>query len=109
MRFSELVSIEDVDEAMRLNDVSKASLLNDSATAKKKDPITAVYEIISQIARLPGGGYEPEIRYQSILERVKAKGLSEEDLKACIKEYEKNELWMLSGDGSKLRWLIVED
>ena len=54
-------------------------------------------------------GFISELKYGDILERIKAKGYSEESLSKCIEEYEKNEMWILTANGSKLRWLMIDE
>jgi len=107
LRFSSQVIMSDVDEAIRLTDVSKASLLNSSG-AKKLDPISAIYETILAMSRIAGGRFEMELKYGAILEKIKAKGFSQELLDQCIVENENNDIWVRTANGNKLKWLMIE-
>jgi DNA replication licensing factor MCM7 len=48
LKFADAVDIADVDEALRLTEVSKASLL-DSKEVKRKDPLSAIFEMIKMM------------------------------------------------------------
>lgn len=48
-------------------------------------------------------------RMADIRERVISKGLSDAELKRCIESYSDDDVWMVVGNGSKLRWIGVED
>ncbi|KAJ3395526.1 Mcm2-7 hexameric complex component [Lobulomyces angularis] len=109
LRFSNFVAMADVDEAIRLNDVSKASLLNQGG-AKKSDPMSIIYDTILQMSKNNvDGKFRLELKYGEILEKVKIKGFSEENLLDCIRENEENEVWILTGQGSKLKWLLIDE
>ena len=49
------------------------------------------------------------ISVSNIRERVISKGLSEENLQRCIDMYADDDVWMLVANGTKLRWMGVED
>lgn len=116
LRFSNQVVMGDVDEAIRLSDVSKASLLN-STNAKKvyvstiypnpSDPLSAIYETILNMSK-SSDGFEMELKYGDILDKVKAKGFSEEMLNACIVQNEDHDIWVRTAGGSKLKWMLIE-
>ncbi|KAL3902184.1 MAG: hypothetical protein SGCHY_000035 [Lobulomycetales sp.] len=110
LRFSNQVVMSDVDEAIRLSDVSKASLLN-SGSKRKVDPMSSIYETILQMSKSTGAGngqFEMELKYGDILDKVKAKGFSEEDLNNCITQNEENDIWIRTANGSKLKWMMIE-
>ena len=48
------------------------------------------------------------LKYGDILEQIKAKGYSEQNLLTCIKDYEKNGVWEMKDKRSKLRWLKTD-
>ena len=109
LRFSETVTLQDVDEAIRLSEVSKASLLNPS-NKQKVDPIGQIYETILGMSKNSvSGEFEKELRYGAILERIKAKGFSEENLIKCIEDNEANDIWVRTAGGNKLRWLMIDE
>lgn len=118
LRFSNQVVMGDVDEAIRLSDVSKASLLN-STNGKKvyvplftilmsSDPLSAIYETILNMSKSGDGQFEMELKYGDILDKVKAKGFSEEALNQCIVQNEDHDIWVRTANGSKLKWMLIE-
>jgi DNA replication licensing factor MCM7 len=44
-----------------------------------------------------------------IRERIISKGLSEDDLQRCIDSYAEDDVWMLVANGTKIRWIGIED
>jgi hypothetical protein len=55
------------------------------------------------------GEFEKELQYGAILERVKAKGFSEENLIKCIEDNEANDIWVRTAGGNKLKWLMIDE
>jgi DNA replication licensing factor MCM7 len=78
-----------VEEAMRLMEESKASIVIEKKQAV--DPVSAVFSIIRDYSR--GAGTDSVI-YDDVLPRVLAKGYSQQQLMACIKEYEQLGVWL---------------
>lgn len=121
------MDIGDIDEALRLMECSKSTLLNREATVSR-DPISIVFDIIREMSTLGNSGkLVKELRYvwsshtcfclkypyfyslSEVRERVISKGLSEDNLQRCIDTYAEDDVWMLVANGSKLRWMGVED
>jgi DNA replication licensing factor MCM7 len=47
--------------------------------------------------------------FSDVRERVIAKGFSDAELQKCINIYTDDDVWMLAGNGQKLRWMRVAD
>ncbi|KAJ3118337.1 Mcm2-7 hexameric complex component [Nowakowskiella sp. JEL0407] len=107
LRFSAEVDTPDVDEALRLMDVSKASLL--VRDRMKVDPKSAIFEIIRDMSRRADGSLMLEVPYNKIYSRVITNGFTDNQLEACIRDYSKDDIWMVDGNRSKLVWLRIED
>ena len=125
LRFSEVVGIPDVDEALRLMDVSKASLLNRRG-GKTADTTTKVYNLIKERFKDANGRSLEEIpyvlcvddargtycngidlsahRYQAVEEHIIGRGYTVPDLEKCLKQYEH----VLTRVDNRLRWLAIE-
>jgi len=54
------------------------------------------------------GSFEMELKYGDILDKVKAKGFSEEALNQCIVQNEDHDIWVRTANGSKLKWMLIE-
>ncbi|KTW30638.1 hypothetical protein T552_00354 [Pneumocystis carinii B80] len=102
IRFSDIVEIGDVDEALRLIEVSKLTLYEKHDYDSDITSSSKIYKIIRDLAN--GDGYEfvDEWNMKIIRERVLAKGFTENQLVDCIKEYQDLGVWQLGLDGSKL-------
>lgn len=73
--------------------------------------MSSIYETILQMSKSTGAGngqFEMELKYGDILDKVKAKGFSEEDLNNCITQNEENDIWIRTANGSKLKWMMIE-
>ncbi|KAF9334962.1 Mcm2-7 hexameric complex component, partial [Linnemannia elongata] len=88
LRFSDVVSVEDVNEALRLIDVSKASLYDNDGGQNGRDgrnyqsPTDRIYDIIRTMSKDPEDGWRlvEELRLQEIRDRVLAKGFKLQEL-----------------------------
>jgi DNA replication licensing factor MCM7 len=91
LRFSNLVVMEDVDEALRLIAVSKDSLDHDGQSGVDHTPSSKIYSLIRGMresgAAAVGDGEEGELSMRRIRERVLAKGFTEDQLTIAIDEY----------------------
>lgn len=109
LRFSNVVDIGDVEEALRLMDVCKASLApsdgilgdfdNDTTTATK------IYRIMRDLANGDGSSFRQMWDMQVIRERVFAKGFTSDQLDACIAEYESLQIMQLVDEGRVLMFI----
>lgn len=91
VRFSDEVTPEDVDEALRLIAVSKASLENEDHAGIDQTPSSKIYSLIRGMlesgAAAVGDGEEGELSMRRIRERVLAKGFTDDQLTMAIDEY----------------------
>ncbi|KAJ5666979.1 DNA replication licensing factor MCM7 [Penicillium macrosclerotiorum] len=113
LRFSEEVVREDVDEALRLIEVSKASLYNDGDSGADHTPTSKIYTLIRNLwesgAAAMGDGEDNELSLRRVRERVLAKGFTEDQLTTCLHEYSEANVWQVSGNGSRLVFVNVDD
>jgi DNA replication licensing factor MCM7 len=105
LRLSDIVVIEDVDEALRLIEVSKASLHDDNThTGQDLTVSSKIYRIIKTAC-----GRGNEVAMRVIRERVLAKGFTEDALVKCVEEYEGLDVWQVSDNGAKLVFINADD
>lgn len=113
IRFSDVVTKGDVDEALRLVDVSKASLHDHDSSYNGQDgrtntgPIERIYDIIRTMSKDPEDGWRlvEELRLQEVRERVLAKGFKIQDLEKCLEDYEDMNIWFVNDARTKLTWI----
>ncbi|KAG0320782.1 Mcm2-7 hexameric complex component [Linnemannia gamsii] len=113
LRFSDVVSVEDVNEALRLIDVSKASLYDQEGGQNGRDgrnyqsPTDRIYDIIRTMSKDPEDGWRlvEELRLQEVRDRVLAKGFKLQDLEDCLREYEDMNIWFINDAQTKLTWI----
>lgn len=113
LRFSDVVSVEDVNEALRLIDVSKASLYDNDGGQNGRDgrnyqsPTDRIYDIIRTMSKDPEDGWRlvEELRLQEIRDRVLAKGFKLQELEDCLREYEDMNIWFINDAQTKLTWI----
>lgn len=99
IRFDNTVTIEDVDEALRLIQVSKSSLLvEDEVDREDTTTKTSILQTIRNMSQTLGN----QIPMDEIRNRLLGVRCSEAQLKECIKEYEDYGAWQLSDDGVTL-------
>lgn len=91
LRFSSQVSTDDVDEALRLVEVSKASLYNDSRGAADQSPSSKIYNLVRAMkdsgAAAVGDGSRGELSIKKVMERIIAKGFTEDQFSQALDEY----------------------
>ncbi|KAG0297807.1 Mcm2-7 hexameric complex component [Linnemannia gamsii] len=113
LRFSDVVSVEDVNEALRLIDVSKASLYDQEGGQNGRDgrnyqsPTDRIYDIIRTMSKDPEDGWRlvEELRLQEVRDRVLAKGFKLQELEDCLREYEDMNIWFINDAQTKLTWI----
>lgn len=110
IRFSETVSQEDVDEAMRIIDISRSSVdshLDKTARSKVDgDPVTRIYALIRDLANSNFSmetDNAKELPMESIRELVRARGFSDEQLQQCLTEFDQCNIWAVSPNGTSLK------
>lgn len=102
IRFDNVVSRTDVDEALRLLEVSKLSM--ELRDVEREDPVTA---IMSLVRRLVAEGDLHTISMASLRERVLAQGHTVEQMNACVAQYLDFGVFQVLDDGATL--LVVND
>jgi DNA replication licensing factor MCM7 len=107
LHFRELVELSDVDEALRLIKAAKSSL-NDHNGPSNRDSSKSsqIYEIVRQINDSSDDG---ELLIEEIRRRVTARGFTEEEMWACIKEYEGLGVIMTAGGNTRLRFVVLDE
>ncbi|KAG4301608.1 hypothetical protein PCK1_002093 [Pneumocystis canis] len=105
IRFSNIVEIGDVDEALRLIEVSKLTLYEKHDFDSDITSSSKIYKIIRDLANGDGDKFIDEWNMKIIRERVLVKGFTEDQLAECIKEYQDLGVWQLRLDGSKLNFI----
>ncbi|EGS19100.1 putative DNA replication licensing factor [Thermochaetoides thermophila DSM 1495] len=121
LRFSNTVSQEDVDEALRLLEASKESLLTtvDSDGRKRGSAMNAssrIYNLVKGLADSgacrpddvsdddedEAGSLGVELSLRKVKERVIAKGFTEQQWLAALEEYTELDVWQTAGNGTRL-------
>lgn len=111
LRFSTLVTNEDVDEALRLIEVSKASLYNDSRGRGGDQTISSkIYDLIRGMrdsgAANVGRG---ELRMDRVRQVVVSRGFTEEQFQRTVDEYALLDVWQVANGGTRLVFIEVDD
>ncbi|KAJ1925391.1 DNA replication licensing factor MCM7 [Tieghemiomyces parasiticus] len=118
VRLSDVVEEADVDEALRLMDAAQHTLEahalgaggsgGGGATGTAGGPRSTpdvIFSILRQMAR--SGGQQPtlELPYRAVLERVVAKGYSEQDLLDVVRVYEDIDVLLLNQSRTKISFI----
>lgn len=74
-----------------------------------RDPLSAIYDTILGMSKHSDGTFASELKYGDILDKIKAKGFSEESLNQCITVNENNDIWVRTAKGSKLKWMMIDE
>jgi DNA replication licensing factor MCM7 len=108
LRFSDQVAREDVDEAIRLTHMSKASLNDEPTKGKaekddgKEDVATSIFAILNDYAKNSGATTMDIKLCEGMVQR---KGFTQEQLQACLEQYEELDLLQISEGGSEVIFL----
>ncbi|KAF9170967.1 Mcm2-7 hexameric complex component [Mortierella sp. AD010] len=113
IRLSDTVTVEDVNEALRLVDVSKASLYDQDPAHNGQDgrsyssPTDRIYDIIRTMSKDPEDNWRlvEELRLQDVRDRVLAKGFKIQEFEDCLREYEEMNIWFVNDAQTKLTWI----
>jgi DNA replication licensing factor MCM7 len=91
LRFSNMVAIDDVDEALRLVEVSKSSLYSEQGKSGDQSPSSKIYNLIRSMrdsgAAAVGDGSRGELSVKKVRERIVAKGFTEDQFTQALMEY----------------------
>lgn len=109
IRFSNEVTNEDVEEALRLIQISKESLRNAKGNNTSRLPSSdAIYSLCRDMARAPNGSIQ-NLSFQAVLDRVRSRGWGERELRECIAKYSMVNVWQLSKNGKEIKWVSTGD
>jgi len=104
---------EDFDEALRLIDVSKASLHTDAQAGVDQSPASKIYNLIRGMrgsgAAAVGAGRDGELSMRKVRDRILAKGFTEDQLASTIDEYALLDVWQITGDGTRLVFIDIDE
>lgn len=105
LRFSDIVEVEDIEEALRLIQVSKESLYQESnKKSEDENPTTKIYNIIKNLSKT-GSQYQRSLPFDHIVKSVRSRGFTMLQLNNCIEEYAYLGVWNLVNEGSTLHFL----
>ncbi|KAL2161594.1 hypothetical protein VTH06DRAFT_8156 [Thermothelomyces fergusii] len=129
LRFSNTVSQEDVDEALRLVEASKESLAATDDRAAGRRALNASSKIYNLVKGLADAGacrpddhddddddaddadgrdaYGVEMSLRKVKERVIAKGFTENQWLAALEEYTELDVWQTAGNGTRLVFITA--
>ncbi|OAQ84351.1 DNA replication licensing factor mcm7 [Purpureocillium lilacinum] len=112
LRFSNQVSQDDVDEALRLVEASKESLNAEVGTGRRGlNASSRIYNLVKALAdsgacRADDADDEEdlgvELSMRKVKERVIAKGYTEDQWLSALEEYTTLDVWQTAGNGSRL-------
>lgn len=103
IRLSNSVSIEDIDEAIRLTHASKASLLDDSNhnNTNNEDAVSSIYQIMRDYVTQRN---TTDINYAQIENMIVKKGFTTQQLRTCLNEYQSLGVVHIDIDGSVIHF-----
>ncbi|KAI9739497.1 MAG: Mcm2-7 hexameric complex component [Cirrosporium novae-zelandiae] len=113
LRFSDQVTSEDVDEALRLVEVSKSSLLGSQSNNHADMSVSSrIFQLVrgmreSGAAAAEDGDVGMSVR--RVRERVLAKGFTEDQWERAIQEYVDLDVWQTAGSGTRLVFIEGDD
>jgi len=102
IRLSNLVSHEDIDEAIRLTHASKASLEDDVAhsAANSEDVMSSIYNIMRDFAAMRNS----VVNFVQIEAMILKKGFTSQQLRSCLHEYQELGVISLDSDSSVIHF-----
>ncbi|KAK7421924.1 DNA replication licensing factor MCM7 [Neonectria punicea] len=118
LRFSNVVSQDDVDEALRLIEASKESLnLDMNAGRRNLNASSRIYNLVKALADT--GACRPddaeddelgvELSLRKVKERVIAKGFTEDQWMNALEEYTTLDIWQTTGSGARLIFVTANN
>ncbi|KAI3405248.2 mcm7 [Candida oxycetoniae] len=114
LKFENVVTMEDVDEALRLIEVSKSSLYSDEEAMNQirddESTTSKIFQIIKSLAVNPTNGkLKRYLNMPDIKQRVIAKGFTIQQLDDCMFEYDGVGLWQIIDNGETLMFTNTEE
>ncbi|KHE84505.1 MCM-domain-containing protein [Neurospora crassa] len=123
LRFSNTVTQDDVDEALRLVEASKESLAQDDRNTGNKRAMNASSRIYNLVKGLADSGacrpddtpeeeeeedeFGVEMSLRKVKERVIAKGFTEQQWLSALDEYTDLDVWQTAGNGTRLVFITA--
>lgn len=119
LRFSNQVSQDDVDEALRLVEASKDSLNTDIGSGRRGlNASSRIYNLVKAVA--DSGACRPddaqdddelgaELSLRKVKERVIAKGFTEDQWMNALEEYTTLDVWQTTGNGARLIFVTADN
>lgn len=105
LRLADTVSIDDVEESLRLIRVSKESLYQENRKQKEfENPTTKIFTIIKKLSQ-ERPEYKYALPYEAIVKTVRLRGYTMLQLKNCIDEYSYLNVWHLIHEGNTLKFV----
>ncbi|KJZ80586.1 DNA replication licensing factor mcm7 [Hirsutella minnesotensis 3608] len=119
LRFSNQVTQDDVDEALRLVEASKESLNSEMGSSRRGlNASSRIYNLVKALAdsgacRADDADDEEELgaelSMRKVKERVIAKGYTEDQWLNALEEYTTLDIWQTAGNGSRLVFVTAEN
>nr|UWK20596.1 DNA replication licensing factor [Trichoderma margaretense] len=119
LRFSNQVTQDDVDEALRLVEASKDTLNTEASGPRRGlNASSRIYNLVKALA--DSGACRPddadeddelgvELSMRRVKERVIAKGFTEDQWLNTLEEYTTLDVWQTAGGGSRLVFVTADD
>nr|UWK20604.1 DNA replication licensing factor [Trichoderma taxi] len=119
LRFSNQVTQDDVDEALRLVEASKDSLNTEASGPRRGiNASSRIYNLVKALA--DSGACRPddadeddelgvELSMRKVKERVIAKGFTEDQWLNALEEYTTLDVWQTAGGGQRLVFVTADD
>lgn len=101
LRFASSVSEIDVREAYHLILASKAQL-GETRWQKPKSASERIYELIRELSELND---ERKVRLDDVRAEMISRSLNPDDLEACLREHEKESIWMVNSEGTTVQFI----
>ncbi|OLN87941.1 DNA replication licensing factor mcm7 [Colletotrichum chlorophyti] len=113
LRFSDEVTHDDIDEALRLVEASKESLAaeQNGAGRQRLNASSRIYNLVKSLADTGAcraddadddDEFGVELSLRKVKERVIAKGFTEDQWLAALEEYNELDVWQTAGNGTRL-------
>lgn len=106
VRFSNEVTINDVEEAIRLVDVAKKSLLDEDDPELHVSSREKLFNLVKDIIALEQSQFIP---LESIRNTVLGKGYLESEFNECIEKYSDLNVWQVVNNGNDLTLIDVDE
>ena len=105
IRFDNTVTIEDVEEALRLMQVSKSSLyVDDDGPPEDTSYLTTIFQLIRNISIREGRS----LPMDDLKNRVLGRSFTADQFQECIKLYEDANVWQVNDNGATLFFISTD-